>query len=262
MTYLLEPLLQPIGFLWLLHVAAAIWMARCRKWRESFFCAAVAVGIWLIGSTNLPTQLLALLERPYSGQNLDRLPQCDAIVMLGGTLSASSADLAGIDLGEGADRIVTAAEMFARGKARTLVLGGAGGNWRPPRPGQWSEAELLKPWLVRLGVPGTNVLHLRICSNTHDEALEVEALAKQHNWRRIMLVTSAYHMKRASGLFAKLNIQVEPVACDFLGLSTLEREHQFCFIPRSHGFHHLDLALHEFIGWQYYRLRGWIGSGE
>lgn len=260
MTPFLEPLLHPIGILWLLHFLAAVFMARHRKWREAIFCASLTAAIWVVGSTRLPAQLLACLERPYAKRDFQQLPHCDAVVMLGGTLNASSGDLFGFDLGEPADRIVTAIELFKRNLAGTLILGGGGGKSSSRPGGVWSEGEVMKPWLAKLGVSGTNVFPLHNCSNTRDEALEVAALAKERKWQRILLVTSAYHMKRASALFARLGIPFEPAPCDFVGLSTLENQRRFSPFPRSGGFHQLELFLHEWIGWQYYRLRGWVES--
>ena len=259
MTQFFEPLLQPIGILWLIHLVGAIWMARRRKWGEMIFCATIAAAILLIGSTRLPTRLLASLERPYANQNLTNLPHCDAVVMLGGTLTASSGDVLGFDLGEAADRIITAVEVFSQKKADTLVLGGGWG--KSPDGSTWSEGDVLMPWLAKQGVTGTNYLRLRNCANTHEEAIEVAALAKERRWQRIVLVTSGYHMKRASGLFAKVSVPFEPVACDFIGLSSLENEKRFRLFPELGKFHHLELFLHEWIGWHYYRLRGWVEIG-
>ncbi|MBM3840111.1 MAG: YdcF family protein [Verrucomicrobia bacterium] len=260
MTSFWEPLLQPLGFLWLLHVLATLWMFRSRKWREAVFCGAIASAISVIGSTRVPARLLASLERPYATQNLTNLPPCDAVVMLGGTLNASNGDPLGFDVGEPADRILAAVELFKRKHAEVLILGGGGGRSRLPPGNPWSEGEVMKAWLASLGVTGTNVFPLRNCANTREEAVQVAAMARERQWKRVLLVTSAYHMKRAAGLFVKLGIPVEPVACDFVGLATLQNQKRWSPFPKTPGFHHFDLYLHEWIGWLYYRLRGWVES--
>ncbi|MBI4664558.1 MAG: YdcF family protein [Verrucomicrobia bacterium] len=258
MTRLLEPIFQPIGVLWLLHVVATIWMARRRQWRESFFCGTIATGILLVGSTALPARLLASLERPYATTQLERIPDCDAVVMLGGTLSASRSDVLGFDLGEAADRIFTAIELWKKKKAETLIVGGGGGERRVGQRESWSEGQLIIAWLAQQGVSDTNVVHLTKCANTREEAQKVAVLAKERNWKRVILVTSGYHMKRAAGLFTKLGIPVESVACDFVGINSLENARLGGLFPEIGGFHHLELFLHEWMGWFYYRLRGWV----
>ena len=260
MTRLIETFIQPIGLLWLIHLVATICLARRRKWCEAAFCGSIAVAMFLIGSTTIPTRLLASLERPYQNQSLDKTPSCDAIVMLGGVLDASSGDMVGFDFGEAADRVVTAVELFRKNKADTLILGGGGGTRRHPTGERWREGDVLKPWLSSWGFAVTNVFHLGDCSNTRDEAVKVAALVKERNWRRVILVTSGYHMKRAAGLFVQAGIPFEPVACDLTGLSSLENQRRFSIAPELGRFHHLELFVHEWIGWSYYRLRGWVGS--
>jgi len=260
MTRFIEPFFQPLGLLWLIHLFATVCLVRRRKWREAAFCGSIAVALYLIGATTIPTRLLASLERPYQSQRLGDVPNCDAIVMLGGVLNASSSDVVGFEFGDCADRVVTAVELFKKNKSGVLILGGGGGQRKLPPGDRWLEGDVLKPWLTSWGIATTNVLHLGSCSNTRDEALRVAALAKERNWRRIILVTSAYHMKRAAGLFSKAGIPFEPVACDFVGMAFLEKKNRFNLAPELGRFHHLELFVHEWIGWYYYRLRGWVAS--
>src|SRR5437763_1587374 len=52
--------------------------------------------------------------------------------------------------------------------------------------------------------------------DTHDEALKVRVLATERGWHRVLLVTSANHMRRASGVFRAQGLEVIPVPCNFL----------------------------------------------
>lgn len=80
---------------------------------------------------------------------------------------------------------------------------------------------------------------------------------------RILLVTSAYHLRRAEAVFRKAGMDVIPVACDFVaGLAELESKPLFNPIPRPGGFDKMQLYMHEVIGWWVYRWRGWVGKGE
>lgn len=258
MTKFLEPLLQPIGFFWLLTVIAAVRLAYQRKWRGAIFCSAIVAAIFLIGSTTLPSRLLASLERPYAGQRLENLPACDAVVMLGGLLNPSRHDLLGFDVGSAADRALTAIELLRRGKAGTLVLGGGGGLRKVPEGAAWRETELLEPWLSAWNLTASKPISIRLSANTREEAQQVLDLAREHRWQRILLVTSGYHMKRAEALFRQSAVSIVPVACDFVGLSTLETDKPFTPFPEIYGFQYLTLYIHEQIGWLYYRLRGWV----
>ncbi|MBM3834424.1 MAG: YdcF family protein [Verrucomicrobia bacterium] len=255
-TRIVEALLQPIGLIWFLNLAVAVWAVYRRQWRPAIFCGTIAVSLFITGATSLPVQLLASLERPYAEVILTNVPEADAVVMLGGALGPSSRDSFRMNLSEGADRIIRAVELARQNKGPVLVLGGGGRN--DSETNKWHEAKLIEAWLATWNLTNTPVICLNISSNTRDEAVQVRALAKERGWKRIILVTSAYHMKRSEGIFRQLGLPVAPVSCDFIGLSALERDGRFNPIPRSSRLEQLHVYLHEKIGWWYYRWRGWV----
>ncbi|MBT3614762.1 MAG: YdcF family protein [Verrucomicrobia bacterium] len=94
--------------------------------------------------------------------------------------------------------------------------------------------------------------------HTRDEATNTAALAKEQGWKKIILVTSAWHMRRSVAMFEKVGLVVVPVGTDFVGTSALETHWSFYPVPWYYGFHTLSMYGHEQLGWLYYRLRGWI----
>ena len=119
-----EPMLLPIGFLWLLLVLATVCSLWKRRWRGALFPGSLVVFLTIAGSTQIPAWLLATLERPYARADLTKVPVCDAIVMLGGTHNYSSNDAFKLDLARPADRIVMSLELMRQQKAKALLLGG------------------------------------------------------------------------------------------------------------------------------------------
>ena len=104
----------------------------------------MALEISIVGGTKLLAYLLSTLESPYVVEDLKAIPKCDAVVVLGGGHSHVSTGSFEIKLHDAADRILTAAELFRRGKADALVTGG-GGYWENGK--QISEGLLLQNWL-------------------------------------------------------------------------------------------------------------------
>ncbi len=254
-----EPLAYPIGFLWLLLLAGGVRFAWKRQWVPALFSAVLAVGLSLIGSTSIPERLLASLEQPYARDSQAPLPQGDAVVMLGGTVTPSQHDLFGLDLTAASDRAIAAQELMRQKKARWLVLGGGGTGSKGGDKA--AEALHLQKWLGASGIPAASVITLQNSANTYEEAVQVQKLAQERGWKRVILVTSGFHMKRAAATFQRLAIPVVPLACDFTGLNHLEGERPFQPFPKIDGVEHLTLYLHEVFGWHFYRWRGWIGSG-
>ena len=80
----------------------------------------------------------------------------------------------------------------------------------------------------------------------------------KRGWRRLLLVTSANHMRRAVALFQKQGFEVTPVPCNFLtNVSTAPSPQALC-VPSWGGFEKIAVWLHEEVGWLEYRRRGWI----
>ncbi|MSU63883.1 MAG: YdcF family protein [Pedosphaera sp.] len=246
---------EPLSIVWLLTLAGFGCAVRKRQWTSALWLAVIAISMSVAGS-QLSARLLASLERPYSQVDLDGLPVCDAVVVLGGMAGPVDLKPFRLDLSSRADRAVTGMELVRRGKTKTLIFGGGGGKLTDGKP--WSEGILLEGWARSWGMVGTNLISLEVCANTHEEALQVRDLVKKYQWKNILLVTSASHMRRSEALFRSHGIQVVPVAADFPGLSSLSRQSPFRITPRLTHLEHLELFLHEQIGWWYYSLRGRI----
>jgi uncharacterized SAM-binding protein YcdF (DUF218 family) len=88
--------------------------------------------------------------------------------------------------------------------------------------------------------------------NTHDEALEVSKLARSRGWRRVILVTHPFHMRRAAAVFQKAGLPVLRAPCR--ERTYLENDLEG---PEEHLAAFRDW-FHEWIGLIIYRLRGWI----
>ncbi len=255
MNHVLAPLTEPVGLIWLLALMLTAFLVWKDRFRAALAPGAVVIAFWVIGSTPLPARLLASLERPYAHPALDALPEHDAVVMLGGVLGPSANDVLGFNLDSAADRVVTAVEVMRRHKARALVLGGGGSLLAR---GPVEEGRLVENWLRRWNLVEAPIYRLGACANTRDEAARTAALAREQHWQRLLLVTSAGHMRRAEAIFRKLGLRPTCVACDFEGMAELERKDAASLFPKANGFHLLGLFWHEWAGWWYYRLRGWL----
>jgi uncharacterized SAM-binding protein YcdF (DUF218 family) len=245
---------EPLGFAWGLLVLSASRTLWRRQFRLGAGLAAIALLMYVVGATSLPGTILATLERPHVRVSLEQVPPADAIIALGGSVQPSRYEAFHLDFTAAADRPIMALELMRLGKATVLVLGGSGGeiDHQP-----LVEADLMKQWLAAWGLPQGEVISLGRCENTHDEALKTRQLAGQRGWKKIILVTSAYHMRRATATFQAAGLQVESVACDYQTSVSLESSSSWSLVPRYQGFHKLALYLREVIGWRIYRWRSW-----
>jgi uncharacterized SAM-binding protein YcdF (DUF218 family) len=89
-------------------------------------------------------------------------------------------------------------------------------------------------------------------ADTHDEAMAVARLAHERQWDTVILVTSPWHMRRASAVFEKAGVRV-------LCSPSVEGKYDMDMLNRPHGrLRAFSDWLHEAIGYEVYRWRGWI----
>jgi uncharacterized SAM-binding protein YcdF (DUF218 family) len=254
-------LIEPIGLVWLclLILSVVLWRKRQRRFASATF--AIAAFIYLV-STKATGQLLGSLEEPYAGVKFEELKSGDAIVLLGGGVEPSRYEAGGLHFTLAGDRLNMALDMARLRKAPALVLGGGGCVFE----GDFvSESQRVSKWFEQLrqgGIfdPALEIIPLAPCADTHDEAVGVHSLAAARGWHRVLLVTSANHMRRASALFRTQGLEVEPVPCNFLtNVSTPIPPGSGWFgVPSWEGCMKAGVWMHEEIGWLEYRRRGWI----
>lgn len=112
----------------------------------------------------------------------DPLQHADAIVALSGDSGA---------------RTATAVDLWKRGYAPVIIFSGASLD-----PDSVSSGELMKRQAVAAGVPERAVLVEPSSNTTQENAHEVAALMRTRGLTSAILVTSPYHQRRASNLFA------------------------------------------------------------
>lgn len=140
-----------------------------------------------------------LLPRPRQHR---RGTQYDVIVVLGAMVEKDGT--AGQML---RNRIAKAAELYYEGAAPKLILTGAAAHNR------WVEAEVMAAGLQALGVP-QNALILESRARTTAENAHFSAtIIAEHRWQRVLLVSSAPHLARATALFAREGVRCHAAAC-------------------------------------------------
>lgn len=97
------------------------------------------------------------------------------------------------------DRVRHAVELYRRGWAPRLVLSG-----RTLRA-NFNEVELMRPEALDLGVPRRAILSFpQNASSTLEEAMALRRYLAEENIRRIVVVTSNYHTRRARMIFRRV----------------------------------------------------------
>lgn len=260
-TLLLPPAIQllMIVFAWL-------------YWRRSKLLArlslSVAVSSLLLLSLPIVSQSLFIwLESPFVKQvSAQGQLSAGAVVVLGGGRLRLSPEFEGKDqLSHQALWRLRYGAYLARklvddnGSQLPIVV--SGGTVRPYET--VSEAAMAAGILEREFFV-QRVLQETQSRDTWQNAIKTAALLKQENISTVLLVTHAYHMRRAQYSFKQAGVDVIPMATGFFSssllsesLSTSEPWYGWwdAWIPTADALNLSSIALHEYLGLVFYEVR-------
>ena len=263
-------------FIGMMMVAVGLAFVLFRKRKSAVWTLGVSLAWFWFWSMPIVCGWLAMpLERDFPVQLAEDMPTADAIILLGGGMGGST-NYPYADMGPGADRAWHAARLWKAGKAPIIIPSNKGA--------ELADVKLL----VDLGVPRASVVLETKAVNTEENVKFVrEILAEKVKReggifnaetqsrgvrrdfseggvvggcvraRRVLLVTSACHMKRSLYLFKKYAPEIEciPVATDYQALPWKDEPFKWrSLLPNIGAFAHCNDFIHEYIGYWGYRV--------
>jgi uncharacterized SAM-binding protein YcdF (DUF218 family) len=246
-------MLLPTNFLICLGLAGALLLATrfARLGRELVIAGAVLFAI--CGFSPLGYLLLYPLEQQFPPwQPAGGAPA--GIVVLGGSIDVDVSAGRGVAvIASAADRILAAVALARRYPDARIVY--SGGN---PHllSGDAREADYAASLFESLGISKERLIMERRSRNTEENAEFSMAIAAPKAGERWLLVTSAFHMPRAVGLFRKVGFAVEAYPVDW---RVGGREDLLRFTAISlEGLDRVNVGLREWTGLAAYWATGKI----
>jgi uncharacterized SAM-binding protein YcdF (DUF218 family) len=224
--------------------------------RGGRFAALVGLGAMIVAAT---TPLGPMMIRPLEGRF--PAPAADAaapygIIVLGGAIDDLVSDARGqVVLREGGSRLTEAAALARRYPgARIVYTGGSSAL----SGADSKEAEQGRDLLIRLGVDPTRIAVETRSRNTYENAQFTAAMVDPKPEQDWWLVTSAYHMPRAMGLFQKAGFSARAYPVDYHTYGDA-RDLTYNLNPVE-GLRTFELGVHEWVGLFAYHADGKIDS--
>ena len=203
---------QPGNLLVLLLVLGTVLLFT--SWRRFGRWLMVAVALAMLAITVLPvgSWVLAPLEDRFPP--LTRMPdRVDGVIMLGGAVSTFlTAERGQPTVNEHAERFLAFADLARRYPQAKLVFAGGGPMLKG---GAFREADASREVLEWMGMDTSRVIFERESRNTFENAVNAKALVHPIPGETWILVTSAFHMPRAVGLFRAQGWPVVPDPVDY-----------------------------------------------
>ena len=194
----------------------------------------------------MPEMVLAPLERAYAVPQ--SLPgDIAGIVLIGGTQRIDAVESYGNSEISALPDVMTFMRMARQyPHARLLFSGGSGELVR----GNVSEADVIKQTSIELGIDPRRLILEASSRDTYENALYGKQAAQPKPGEKWILITSAVHMPRTLGVFAKVGWPVIPYPAGHLTPRT-----GFAYAPYVlEQFKKLDMAVHEWIGIAVYKM--------
>ena len=211
----------------------------------------IAIGLLYIMSTPIfSNNFFKLVEGSEYRKPISTIDSADAIVVLSGMLGINEiGDSIYIEWGD-PDRFFGGVALFKAGKAQKLVFTGGKMPWDKVKK---TEGEVLKEYAISNGISSEKILVTKDVENTADEAVAAKELISPD--KRIILVTSAFHMIRARKLFEKQGLIVIPYKVDYK-TSQNKDIGIMDFLPSSGNLELTETGIREIIGRIFYLING------
>ena len=241
-------LLPPVSLILLMIVGLAL---RRRLPRLGLSLSIFAIAAFYALSTPVVSGLLARGLEIHSPVMLDDLPQDPmAIVVLAAGRQRDAPDYGGEDVVGGLtlERLRYAAELHRRTGLPVLVAGG-GPPDEPPPLADLMARSLSDDFGVTVAWREGDSL------NTAENAFNSAAILQEGGVDTVFLVTHAWHMRRAAWVFDVAGLKVVPAPTAFAGRNVDRPAEISDYVARPSGFVRSSLALHEWLGLLWYRMR-------
>jgi Uncharacterized conserved protein len=229
--------LLPPGLFVTLMAAGAVWLWK-RQRRIAMFSGVFSLLLYISFLPLTGALLVHPLENRYQPP---AQVKGDVIVMLGGGATLGTPDMNGTGQlsGDAANRLLTTYRLYKKTGLPVITSGGK------VYPDSGREADIAKRELIALGMPADKVIAENQSLTTRQNAMNTEKVLKQRRFVRPVLVTSAFHMRRAVLNFQKAGVRVVPYPTDYL-VSKQIAVYPAQFVPSDAGT--VATALKEYVG--------------
>lgn len=252
LSKLLANLIRPIT--WIVLLLAYSWLGRREKRKKRALLLALAL------LTLLSNQMIFNLAVRVWEPNLLTAGQIEEPYDIGILLGGFSNPYIQpghdrFNLNDRANRFTNVLELYRRGKIRKILVTGGNGQLLSDAPREAVEA---RDFLIELGIPDQDILIEPDSRNTHENALYTKRLldAAFPN-ARCLLLTSAWHMRRAYGCFNKQGLHTTPFPVDYLSETWRFTPDQI-LMPNARALYLWELIIKEWIGYAAYWAKGYI----
>ena len=245
-SFLISPLVWVFGLL-----LFALLTKNSRRSRRLLIAAVVT--LYLCSNSFLVDELYRWYEPVTTDHDLQKT-QFEGAIILGG-LGDIDLRIGKITFGIGADRLLQTLPLYHQHRIKKIIFSGGSGSLEFPEK---REGLFIQKYLRSIDIPDSSLLIESKSRNTYENARFTKVLFDSlHLTGKYLLVTSAFHMRRAMAAFKKQGFEnLEPYITNKVsGVRRFTLDH--LFIPDPGAVIALETLLHEWLGFITYKIRGY-----
>ena len=246
LSRLIQSLILPPSSLLILVIIGFALIRRNRALGRLLIASGLVL-LYLLSIGPVTESLIGWLEKGFPPIEVKKAVTAQAIVVLSGGVRDVSWNGAGPEPSETSlERIVKGVTIHRALRIPLVIVGGSGDPEK-----SISEADAMAGVAADLGVSRRDIIVESTSRNTVESARELKRVFKGN---RILLVTSAYHLRRASAIFTKQGFEVIAVPAGFR--SERRPISVRSFIPQAGNLYNSSLAISEYVSYALYAAKG------
>lgn len=241
-------MIQPINWVFIL---LTIGLFTKKSTKRKRLLSGAFILLYLFANPFIFNQFAKAWELPASDQSAIEKSYPMAIV-LGGMISQEEGTK-NINFGRNSDRILQVLPIYFSGHIDKILIAGGSGSLIHDN----KEADILADYLVKIGVKREDLILESESRNTYENALySKQIIDKLKVKEKVLLCTSAMHMRRSVACFSKLGIDVDLFVVDKVsGKSKFYPS--YLFIPSAQVLSEWYAMMHEWVGTIIYKIMGY-----
>ena len=228
---IISAFLMPLSIGLFLLFAGVYYLFKNNLKKAKLFVMFGVFWISLVSHVSFANFLLYPLESAYP--KLKTIPQDIEYVLLLG--------------GDRTKRAWEVLKLFHKNPNLNIIVSGYEGRGKVP------EAIKTAKQLVNSGVPKNKIIINTKPKDTIEEAKKIKKMLKT---KKFILITSAYHMKRAMIIFKSFGLNPIPAPTDFL----IKDSDKLLSMPSGRGLIKSEIAWHEYLGILFFNLKSFFRS--
>ncbi|MHC4266951.1 MAG: envelope biogenesis factor ElyC [Planctomycetota bacterium] len=251
--------LTPLSFTLLLSFLGLFLLWFTTKQKVGKILVSVGVILLTLFSCNfVADKLLRPLERQYNKLDINRLSAESKtengsdikfiVILAGGHISDPEIPLLSQINSNPLVRLIEGIRIYKNYPGAKLLLSG-GGVLDP-----FYEAEVMAAVAREMGIPERDIILETKSRDTKDEAMFIKPIVGNEPF---VLVTTASHIPRSMALFKKLGMDPIPSPVGHI-VRDRQRPTGFSIFPRTGNLKKSDIAIYEYLGLTWAKLRGQI----